>query len=289
VIKLKSDLYELTKIDEKVKSKLAYIKSNSDININYLNEVKFLKNTIYEKTSCIFVHNLKRLIQIEGTQKNLARKIGVSEDLLSKYKSSEAFPSIETLIYICQVYNISLDMLIGTPLSVSDLEKLMDKQEIDVCIFEERYYVYFLVTNLDREGAIHEGIFEINDGHVIFKILSNDEIIKQFSGTCTIGEKLITFDMSDLNYGTAFINMIKPNINKNKYVGGSALLMLPSDANSKPCAQKIIFSKIKLDRKKHYNELKKLLSFYIDGVIIEHLKISQSEDESAYNFLIKLF
>jgi transcriptional regulator with XRE-family HTH domain len=148
---------------------------------NDLNEVKFLKNTIYEKTSCIFVHNLKRLIQIEGTQKKLASKIGVSEDLLSKYKSSEAFPSIETLIYICQVYNISLDKSIGTTLSISDFEKLMDKQETDVCIFEEKYYVYFLVTNLDREGAIHEGIFEINAGHVIFKILSNDEIIKQFS------------------------------------------------------------------------------------------------------------
>lgn len=50
--------------------------------------------------------------------------------------------------------------------------------------------------------------------------------------------------------------MVKPNVNKNKYVGGIALLMLPSDANSKPCAQKILFSKIRIDRELHYERLK---------------------------------
>ena len=48
--------------------------------------------------------------------------------------------------------------------------------------------------------------------------------------------------------------MIKPNVNKNKYVGGLAMMMLPSDANSKPCVQKILFSKIKLDRDEYYNK-----------------------------------
>jgi len=68
-----------------------------------LNAVKSIKNNIYEKTLKIFTGNLKKLIQFEGTQKELAKKIGISQDLLSKYKSGEAFPSIETLIYICQV------------------------------------------------------------------------------------------------------------------------------------------------------------------------------------------
>ncbi len=63
--------------------------------------------------------------------------------------------------------------------------------------------------------------------------------------------------------------MVKPNVNKNKYVGGIALLMLPSDANSKPCAQKILFSKIRVDRELHYERLKKLLSFLVKKQLLD--------------------
>jgi len=82
--------------------------------------------------------------------------------------------------------------------------------------------------------------------------------------------------------------MIKPNVNKNKYVGGIALLMLPSDANSKPCAQKILFSKIRVDRELHYERLKELLSFSCQETTFEHIKLSPVEDEDAYNFTRKL-
>ena len=82
--------------------------------------------------------------------------------------------------------------------------------------------------------------------------------------------------------------MIKPNVNKNKYVGGLAMMMLPSDANSKPCVQKILFSKIKLDRDEYYNNLKEILSFSVEGIGFGHVKVSQWEDEAAYNFILKL-
>jgi transcriptional regulator with XRE-family HTH domain len=287
-MKLIKDLYELKEIDAKVKSKLDYIKSNPDIMINNINEVKALKNDMYVKASKAFIYNLKKLIQLESTQKNLAKKIGISEDLLSKYKSAEAFPSIETLIYICEVYNLSMDKLIGMPLGLSDIRDLEYNKETEFNIFEEKYYVYFLVTNIAREGAIHEGVVEICNDNVIFKILSNGEVVKCFTGDYNISDKLIFFNLQSSKDGTSYINMIKPNVNKNKYVGGLAMLMLLSDANSKPCAQKILFSKIRLDRELYYNKIKELLNFCVEGVTLGHIKISQWEDEVAYNFIGKL-
>jgi transcriptional regulator with XRE-family HTH domain len=288
VAKLRNDLDELREIDEKVKSKLDYIKINPGIMLNNINEVKVLKNVIYEKTSKTFIYNLKKLIQLELTQKNLAKKIGISEDLLSKYKSAEAFPSIETLIYICEIYNIGLDKFITIPLTTEDIQKFENNQETEFNIFEEKYYVYFLVTNIDREGSIHEGIVEICNENVIFKILSNGQVVKYFTGNYSISDKLILFNLQSLNDGTAYINMIKPNVNKNKYVAGLAMFMLPSDANSKPCAQKILFSKIRLDRELYYNNIKELLNFCVEGATFGHVKISQWEDEVAYNFIRKL-
>lgn len=255
---------------------------------NNINEVKALKNDIYEKVSKTFIYNLRKLIQLELTQKNLAKKIGISEDLLSKYKSGEAFPSIETLIYICEVCNISMEKLIATPLTIADIENLENNEQTEFNAFEEKYYVYFLVTNIAREGAIHEAVVEIYDYNVIFKILSNGEVVKSFTGHYSISDKLILFNLQSSNDGTTYINMIKPNVNKNKYVGGLAMLMLSSDANSKPCAQKILFSKIPLNRELYYNSLKELLNFCAEGVTLGHVKISQWEDEVAYNFIRKL-
>lgn len=280
-------LEELNKVNEKVRVKLNHLKKETAFSQNYINEVKHIKNCIFDKASRTFIYNLKKLIQIEGTQKNLAKKIGVSEDLLSKYKVGEAFPSIETLMYICEVYNISIDKFIGTALSISDLENLIDNQELEAGCFEELYYTYFLVTNLSKEGAVHEGLIEFQGCNVKFKIMSQEEIIKCFTGTYSVQDKLIDFNLSSAKDGTVFINMIKPNLNKNKYVGGSALLVLPSDANSKPCAQKLIFSKRRIDREEHYIELKNLLSFNSESTVFGNVKISQIDDENTYNFIRK--
>jgi transcriptional regulator with XRE-family HTH domain len=287
-MKLNKELYEFKEIDEKVKNKLNYIKANPNIMSNNINEVKSLKNDIYEKTSKVFIYNLKKLIQLELTQKNLANKIGISEDLLSKYKSGDAFPSIETLLYICEVYNMGIEKLISIPLTAADIENLENNNDIEFNIFEEKYYVYFLVTNIAKEGTLHEGIVKIKNDNVSFKICSNDKVIKYFTGHYTISDKIVFFNLQSSNDGITYINMIKPNVNKNKYVGGLAMMMLPSDANSKPCVQKILFSKIKLDREVYYTNLKEILSFNVEGVTLGHVKISQWEDEAAYNFILKL-
>lgn len=253
-----------------------------------MNAIKIIKNNIYRETCEIFKHNLKKLIQIEGTQKKLAFKIGISQDLLSKYKSGEAFPSIETLIYICKLYNLDLNKFLSVPLNALDMERLIISSDFKFDCFLDIYHVYFLVTNLNKEGAIHEGIMEFSNSNVVFRILSNNKIVKSFYGTYTISDKLVFFNLYSNIDGNAYINMIKPNINKNKYVGGIGLLLLPSDANSKPCVQKILFSKTKLNRDLNFNELKTFLSFNLKDIHIENLKLSSYEDEIVYNFIESL-
>ncbi|ADL53956.1 helix-turn-helix domain protein [Clostridium cellulovorans 743B] len=288
MLELKKDLQEIKNIEEKIGKKISDILYNLEVENNNINEVKALKNDIYEKTSKVFTYNLRKLIQLESTQKRLAKKIGVSEDLLSKYKSGDAFPSIETLIYISQIYKISIEKLIEIPLSSSDIEGLECNEQNEIDFFEEKYYVYFLVTNVAMEGAIHEGVFEFYNDKVEFKILSKENVIKAFTGKYNVSGKLIFFNLHSITDGMVYINMIKPNVNKDKYIGGLGMLMLPSDANSKPCTQKILFSRIKLDREFYSKNIRDLLSFTLEGESFGHVKVAQWEDESAYNFIKKL-
>lgn len=281
---MKKELQEILEIDEK----LAVNTNLIDSGVEDINIVKTLKNNIYQKASKVFVYNLKKLIQLETTQKKLARKIGISEDLLSKYKSGEAFPTIETLIYICKVYNLNLNSFLNIPLDSMDLERIESLEGSITNSFEKRYYVYFLVTNSRKEGALHEGIVEIEDKKVDFKILSEETVVKQFYGTYTNSDKLVFFNLKSKSDGVVNINMIKPNLNKSKYVGGVSMLLLSSDANSKPCSQKMIFSKVRLDRRLYNEKLHELLNFNLDGKNFGHVKVTQIEDESAYNFIESL-
>ncbi len=248
-------------------------------------EIKIIKNNIYEKASEVFIHNLKKLIQLEETQKNLAKKIGVSEDLLSKYKSGETFPSIETLIYMCHNYHISIDNFLTVPLSSSYFEQISESMNLSNSIFKENYYCYFFVTNSSKEGSIHEGTLSISKDIAVFKILGENTIIKEFKGSYSICENLIFFNLYSSTNGFAYINMIKPSLNKSKYVGGISLLCLPSDANSKPCCQKIIISSTKIDREKNYNALNDFLSFSSENEKLGNIKISRYEDEKVYDFI----
>ena len=284
---MRKELSELKEIKKTIENKLEHIRNEKD-NCDK-NTIKALKNDIFQKTSKTFIYNLKKLIQIEGTQKHLARKIGVSEDLLSKYKSGEAFPAIETLIYICEIYKIKIENLISIPLTAIDVENLENNLNIKEDLFEEKYYTYFLVTNIGREGGIHEGIIEILNDNVTFKILSRSgDIVKCFKGNYNTSDKLIYFSLQSAEDGITNITMIKPNVNKNKYTCGLAMLMLPSDANSKPCSQKILFSKIKLDRSLYNHKLKEFLNFSVSENEFGNIKLSREEDEKVYNFIRKL-
>lgn len=47
------------------------------------------------------------------TQKEIAKKIGVSAQTVSKYMSVNVFPALDTLGRLCQVLDISADYILG--------------------------------------------------------------------------------------------------------------------------------------------------------------------------------
>lgn len=282
---LKKASHDLKELDMKIENGLNKIKNYPKDEIIDINLIDNVKHNIREKNCKIFIYNLNKLIQLECTQKNLSKKIGVSEDVLSKYKSGASFPNIETLMYICNIYNMDISKFLGTELTSLDIGNIEKNEDTYCSIFEEKYYVYFLVTNMTKVGTIHEGTIEFLSNNVVFEIHSNNRVIKHFSGDYSISDKLVSFNLHSFEDGNAHISMIKPNINKNKYVGGLSMLSLASDANSKPCCQKILFSKIQIDRTANYENLKELLSFYVEGNSFGNIKVSQAEDETAYNFI----
>ena len=270
----------LNDLNKKISLEIALVKHND---ITDVNKVKEIKNDMYQKASLVFLHNLKILIMIESTQKKLAKKIGISEDLLSKYKSGAAFPSIETLLYISEIYNIKLNDFLTKPLSINDFSS--DNNDPDNSIFEDKYYAYFLVTNIGKKGVNHEGTLSFDENRENSKILKNTNILKSFDGLYHKTGRIISIELKSNEDGNAYINMIKPSLNKKKYVGGIALLMLPSDANSKPCCQKIIISKYKINRSDYNSDLLDFLKFHNKNYEADSMKLSVSDDEIIYNFL----
>lgn len=251
-------------------------------------EIKISKNKIYEKTCDIFMHNLKKLIQLEGTQKKLAKKIGVSEDLLSKYKSGDTFPSIETILYICNLYHINIDEFLTVSLNSSFFEESIGNDTELQNIFAENYFCYFFVTNSGKKEAIHESKLKILKNSSTFEIFVKGKIIKEFKGNYKISDNLVFFNLYSKKDGYAYITMIRPSLNKSRYVGGLAMLCLPSDANSKPCCQKIIISNTQIDRQTNFDSLSNFLSFSAENNNFGNIKISRYEDESVYDFIVNL-
>ena len=57
---------------------------------------------------------LKELRMSHGmTQKELAKRLNVSNPMVSKYESNNAFPEVETLRNIAVIFNVSMDTLCG--------------------------------------------------------------------------------------------------------------------------------------------------------------------------------
>ena len=60
-----------------------------------------------------FSHNLQFLRARRGlTQEQLAEELNVSRQSVSKWESGAAFPEMETLLRLCELYEVSLDLLL---------------------------------------------------------------------------------------------------------------------------------------------------------------------------------
>lgn len=60
------------------------------------------------------VANLKKLRKEHGfSQKALAEMLGITQQAVYKYENSSVEPDIQTLIYLADVFDVSVDYLIG--------------------------------------------------------------------------------------------------------------------------------------------------------------------------------
>ena len=74
----------------------------------------------------MFCKRLEELrISYNLTQKQLADKLGVTKQTVSNWENDNILPSIETLMRICQFFNVSTDYVLGLDnkkyIEVSDL------------------------------------------------------------------------------------------------------------------------------------------------------------------------
>ena len=83
------------------------------------------------------------------SQSVLAEKIEASRTIIGNYERNSNTPSIEMIIKIAKVFNVSLDYLIGEgQLSSYDKEVLKRIEDIDQLDQETRKNLFFLIDNV---------------------------------------------------------------------------------------------------------------------------------------------
>ena len=63
-------------------------------------------------------------------QKSFAEKIGINQSTLSSYENGNAMPSVDVLLQIAKVFNISLDWLCGISDNYSNITSLRDLEQL---------------------------------------------------------------------------------------------------------------------------------------------------------------
>lgn len=70
------------------------------------------------------------------SQVNLATKIGVSQETVSAYESGKSFPSVATLMKLCDIFDVSADFLLDRTSVEAPVEKLivgnLDSKELEL-------------------------------------------------------------------------------------------------------------------------------------------------------------
>lgn len=72
-----------------------------------------------------FADNLKKIRKESGlSQEELADKLGVSRQSISKWESSQAYPEMDKVLQLCNIFNLKVDELLN-----QDIKDVKDRQE----------------------------------------------------------------------------------------------------------------------------------------------------------------
>ena len=122
---------------------------------------------------------LKNLRKAKGlTQSELGQLIGVKKSVICLYERELRNPTLESIIKLCEIFNVDADYLIGsdTLVSVSDADK---KDEVVAMTKDE---VYFMVELRKNQSAYSTLISDPKRGIDLIKskICQNTRILEKF-------------------------------------------------------------------------------------------------------------
>lgn len=95
----------------------------------------------------------ERIIQLRKkhdlSQSELAKKAEVSRTIIGNYERNANTPSIEVLIKLAKVFNVSVDYLIGEgQLSALDKDLLKRIEDIEELDPDTKQHLFFLIDNV---------------------------------------------------------------------------------------------------------------------------------------------
>ncbi|MGG0731314.1 helix-turn-helix domain-containing protein [Bacillus paramycoides] len=89
---------------------------------------------------------LKQLrVQYNYTQENVAQKIGVSKQSVSKWESGKTYPDIDNLIILSDIYNVTIDELIREDSVLKKRIKIKKKNRVVDFLGGSLVFVIFYV------------------------------------------------------------------------------------------------------------------------------------------------
>ncbi len=93
-------------------------------------------------------------------QREMAERLNISRSTLAKYETGERVPDLHTLIKIADLFNISLDHLVGRPYQMEDLLREVRKmykpgEEVDEQMLE-------MITFIQRNRELKELLFRLS-------------------------------------------------------------------------------------------------------------------------------
>lgn len=127
----------------------------------------------------------KYRINLEMTQDNLADKLNVSRQTISKWELERSYPDIESLITLSRTFDVSVDLLLG--LSVGDKSKLnvnkIEKKRVTQLLKE-----YLMKTNEEKLQIMMDQISvaysdpEVKNNQEVKEFLFNDAKVLDKNG-----------------------------------------------------------------------------------------------------------
>lgn len=83
------------------------------------------------------------------SQDELAKKVGVSRTIIGNYERNANTPSIEVLVKLAKVFNVTVDFLVGEgELSAFDKDVLKRIEDIEKLDSNTKQHLFFLIDNI---------------------------------------------------------------------------------------------------------------------------------------------